>query len=70
MNPAVQVPEKPGGNPCRIKVRHLIVNVDELLVLVDDGVLRVRVVVDCRVSSDLQYQTFRFLQYPRSKSNL
>ena len=45
-------PEQPGRDSRLVKVRHLVVDVDELLVLSDDRVLRVRVVVDGGVGRD------------------
>ena len=47
------LPEQPRRDPRLIKVRHLVVDVDELLVLGDHRVLRVRVVVDGRVGRHL-----------------
>ena len=46
-------PEEPGRDPRGIKVRHLVVDVHELLVLGDHGVLRVGVVVDRGVGRHL-----------------
>jgi len=46
-------PEKPGRDTTGVEVRHLIVDVDELLVLCYNRVLRVWVVVDGSVGGDL-----------------
>lgn len=46
--------QQPRGNACHIEVRHLIVDVDPLLVLGHHRVLRVGVVIDGSVGCHLQ----------------
>ena len=45
--------QQPGGYACGVKIRHLIVDIDKLLVLGDNCVLGVWIIVDGCVSCDL-----------------
>jgi hypothetical protein len=45
--------KEPRGDTGHIEVRHFIIDVDELLIFCDDCVLRLRVIVDRCVRSDL-----------------
>ena len=45
--------QQPRGDSSGIKVRHFVVNIDKLLILWDNCILRLRVIVDGRVGRNL-----------------
>ena len=47
------VPEKPRGDPGGVKVRHLVVHIDKLLILGNDGVLWIRIIINSSICSHL-----------------
>ena len=54
--PVQLYPQQPGGYTGWIKVRHLVVHIDKLLILGNHSVLGIRVVVDSSVSGYLDIQ--------------